>query len=44
MVVWAVLAAIECITIDLLIPEMRSNVKGLYWLLKERRAEKTQES
>ena len=42
MVVWAVLAAIECITIDLLIPEMRSNVKGLYWLLKERRAEKTQ--
>jgi cardiolipin synthase len=42
MVVWAVLAAIECITIDMLIPEMRSNVKGLYWLLKERRAEKNQ--
>jgi cardiolipin synthase len=41
MVVWAVLAAIECITIDLLMPEMRSNVQGLYWLLKERRAEKT---
>lgn len=44
MVVWAVLAAIECIIIDMLVPEMRSNIKGLYWLIKERRAEKNRES
>jgi cardiolipin synthase len=42
MVIWGIMGAIECIAIDLLIPEMRSNVKGLYWVLKERRAEKEQ--
>lgn len=42
MIVWGILGAIECIAIDLIIPEMRSNVKGLYWVLKERRAEKEQ--
>jgi len=42
MIVWGILGAIECIAIDLIIPEMRTNVKGLYWVLKERRAEKEQ--
>ncbi len=36
MITWGILAAIEHITIQLIIPEMRSNVKGLYWVLKER--------
>jgi CDP-diacylglycerol--glycerol-3-phosphate 3-phosphatidyltransferase len=40
MIVWGILGAIECLAIDMLIPEMRSNVKGLYWVLKERRAVK----
>jgi CDP-diacylglycerol--glycerol-3-phosphate 3-phosphatidyltransferase len=40
MVAWAIMGAIECIAINLLIPEMRSNIKGLYWLLKERKAQK----
>jgi len=43
MIVWGILGAIECIAIDLVIPEMRSNVKGLYWVLKERNAEKEQQ-
>jgi CDP-diacylglycerol--glycerol-3-phosphate 3-phosphatidyltransferase len=42
MIVWGILGAIECIAIDMLIPEMRSNLKGLYWVLKERRAVKEQ--
>ena len=42
MIVWGILGAVECIAIDMLIPEMRSNVKGLYWVLKERRAVKEQ--
>ena len=42
MIVWGILGAIECIAIDMVIPEMRSNVKGLYWVLKEKRAEKKQ--
>jgi CDP-diacylglycerol--glycerol-3-phosphate 3-phosphatidyltransferase len=42
MIVWGIMGAIECIAIDLIIPEMRSNVKGLYWVLKEKRAEKEQ--
>lgn len=33
----SLLAFIESLTIQMLIPEMRSNVKGLYWVLKERR-------
>ena len=40
MIIWGILGAIECIAIDIVIPEMRSNIKGLYWVLKERRAEK----
>jgi CDP-diacylglycerol--glycerol-3-phosphate 3-phosphatidyltransferase len=35
MVVWGILASIEHIAIQALIPEMRSNVKGLYWVLME---------
>jgi cardiolipin synthase len=40
MIIWGILGAVECIAIDIVIPEMRSNIKGLYWVLKERRAEK----
>lgn len=40
MIVWGILGAIEHIAIQMIIPEMRSNVKGLYWILKERRIEK----
>jgi CDP-diacylglycerol--glycerol-3-phosphate 3-phosphatidyltransferase len=39
---WGILGAIESIAIQLVIPEMRSNVKGIYWVLKEKKAEKTQ--
>lgn len=35
MVVWGILSAAEHIVIQLVIPEMRSNVKGLYWVLKD---------
>ena len=38
-VAWAVMGAIECIIINLLIPEMRSDIKGLYWVIKERTAQ-----
>lgn len=34
--VWGILAFIEHIIIQMMLPEMRSNVKGLYWILKER--------
>lgn len=37
MISWAILAAIEHMIIQLIIPHMRSNVKGLYWILKEKR-------
>ena len=37
MISWGILAAIEHMIIQLLIPHMRSNVKGLYWILKEKR-------
>ncbi len=40
MIVWGILAFIEHIIIQLIIPEMRSNAKGLYWVLKERKQEK----
>jgi len=33
----SLLAFMESLIVQLLIPEMRSNVKGLYWVLKERR-------
>ena len=32
----SLLAFIENLTIQLIVPEMRSDVKGLYWVLKER--------
>ncbi len=41
MIIWGITGAIEHITIQLLIPEMRSNVKGIYWILKERKEQKT---
>lgn len=35
MICWGILGAIEHIAIQLIIPKMRSNVKGIYWVLKE---------
>lgn len=43
MIVWGILGAIEHISIQLIIPEMRSNVKGIYWVLKERNAQNEEE-
>lgn len=40
MITLAILGAIEHIAIQMIIPEMRSNVKGLYWILKEKKTEK----
>ena len=37
---WGIVGAVEHIAIQLVLPEMRSNVKGLYWVLKERKAQK----
>ncbi|MFZ2287434.1 MAG: CDP-alcohol phosphatidyltransferase family protein [Bacteroidales bacterium] len=37
-VAWVIMGAIECIIINLMIPEMRSDIKGLYWVIKERSA------
>jgi len=42
MIVFGILGAIETIIIDILIPEMRSDILGLYWVLKERKAENRQ--
>lgn len=39
-VCWGIIGAIESISIQLIMPQMRSNVKGLYWVLKEKRAQK----
>ncbi len=39
-ITWAIIGAIEHIAIQMIIPEMQSNVKGLYWVLKAQRAEK----
>jgi len=36
MVIWGILASIEHITLQLIIRELRSNAKGLFWLLKEK--------
>ncbi|MEN6445526.1 MAG: CDP-alcohol phosphatidyltransferase family protein [Candidatus Cloacimonas sp.] len=36
MISWGIVGAIEHVAIQLVIPEMRSNVKGLYWVLKNR--------
>jgi len=38
-IAWGIIGAIESVYIQLIIPEMRSNVKGLYWVLKEKKAE-----
>ena len=32
---WGIIGAVESIAIQLILPEMRSNVKGLYWIIKE---------
>jgi len=40
MIVLGILGAIETIAIDMLLPEMRSDTLGLYWVIKERKAEK----
>jgi len=34
--IWTILAFIEHITIQMILPEMKSNAKGLYWVLKEK--------
>jgi len=39
---WGILGAVESIAIQLIIPEMRSNVKGIYWVLKEKNNERKQ--
>jgi CDP-diacylglycerol--glycerol-3-phosphate 3-phosphatidyltransferase len=39
-VAWAIMGSIECIIINLMIPEMRSDIRGLYWVIKERAAHK----
>ncbi len=36
MVIWGIASFIEHITIQLIIKKMRSNAKGLYWILKDR--------
>ena len=36
MIIWGMISAIEHITIQLIIPRMRSNVKGLYWVLRDK--------
>jgi len=36
-IAWGILGAVEHIAIQMIIPEMRSNVKGIYWVLKERK-------
>ncbi len=36
MITWGIIAAIEHITIQLIIPEMKSDAKGLYWVIKEK--------
>ncbi len=36
MVILGIISAIEHITIQIIIPRMRSNVKGLYWVLRDK--------
>ncbi|TVQ14294.1 MAG: CDP-alcohol phosphatidyltransferase family protein [Bacteroidetes bacterium] len=36
MISWGILAFLEHIIIQLIVPEMRSNQKGLYWVLKNK--------
>ncbi len=35
MIFWAIFSCLEHIVIQLLIPEMRSDIKGIYWVLKK---------
>jgi len=37
MIIWGILAFTEHIVIQLIIPEMKSNQKGLYWVLKNKK-------
>lgn len=41
---WTILSAIEHNIIQMILPEMQSNVKGLYWVLKAQKAEKNKGS
>ncbi len=34
MISWAILSVIEMIIMQIMIPEMKPNLKGLYWILK----------
>jgi cardiolipin synthase (CMP-forming) len=36
MIIWGILSYTEHIVIQLMIPRMQSNMKGLYWILKKR--------
>ena len=38
MVIWGILAAIEHLIIQVILSELRSNAKGLYWVIKEQKA------
>jgi cardiolipin synthase (CMP-forming) len=42
MILWTIVSQTEHIAIQIIIPEMRSNVKGLYWVLGEHRKKKLQ--
>ena len=39
MIIWGILAFCEHIIIQLIIPKMKSNAKGLYWILKNKEYE-----
>ena len=39
MIIWGIISAIEHITIQMIIPRMRSNLKGLCWVLKDESAD-----
>jgi cardiolipin synthase (CMP-forming) len=43
MIIWGTIGAIEHIIIQLIIPELRSNVKGLYWVLKENKSRESKQ-
>jgi cardiolipin synthase len=37
-IIWGIVGAVEHIAIQIVIPEMRSNVKGLYWVLRDKKS------
>jgi len=39
MIIWAILSVTEMIIIQMIIPEMKPNIKGLYWVLKNDRGD-----